>query len=277
MFDKQRGSMKDGATVYVFDVDGVLCEIASPTIDERVIRLIGGLLEKGIYCAINTGRAYDRIGSEFIEQLNGNFPELMLDQLFISTEMGGEATTFSGKQPKSSRTRYALKPEQLEVFRRLWHENEPELDAMRFYDIKESMGTTVRSRGSDEARYREQKARFEALLHEAFVHEDVIISGTSESTDVYAPDAGKDAGADNIIKWLGRVSDIKHDRAVCFGDSHNDYEMARRFAEAGFTTTFVYTGVGLEVAQPHDAVKVVDTSLNYTNGTVEYLRVVLSA
>lgn len=269
--------MKEAATVYVFDVDGVLCEIASPTIDERVIRLIGGLLEKGIYCAVNTGRAYDRVGGEFVEQLNGEFPELMLDGLFISTEMGGEATTFSGKQPESSRTQYALKPEQLDLFRRLWHENKPELDAMRFYDVKESMGTTVRLRGSDEARYREQKARFETLLHEAFAHDDVIISGTSESTDVYAPDAGKNAGAANIIDWLGRVSDVKHDSAVCFGDSHNDYEMARKFAEAGFATKFVYTGEKLIVDEPHAEVEIIDTTANYTDGTVEFLQKVVAS
>lgn len=262
------------ATVYVFDVDGVLCEIGSPTIEPRVIEHIAKLLENSMYVAINTGRAYDRVGSEFVEPLTQLLLDAtLLDRLFVSTEMGGEATTFVQGRLKSWRTKYALTPEQLALFHAVWHQHAKRFDAMRLYAAKESMGTVVRRRGSDDEQYHEQKMQFEALLKRAFSTENVTLTSTVESSDVHAVDAGKNAGAANIIDWLGKVSDMAHDTAICFGDSHNDYAMARVFAQRGFTTSFVYTGPGLEVADLHDAVTVIDTKQLFTKGTLEFLEV----
>lgn len=103
-----------------------------------------------------------------------------------------------------------------------------------------------------------------------------MITGTSESTDVYAADGGKNAGAPIIMDWLARVSEVAHEVAVCFGDSHNDYEMARRFAENGFSTTFVFTGENLKVDDYHADVEVVESAAKYAAGTSEYLTRVLS-
>lgn len=264
--------MKEGATVYVFDVDGVLCEIGSPTIDERVICLIARLLERGVYCAVNTGRGYDRVESEFIQPLLARYPDLMLDKLFITTEMGGEATTFTTQVAQQQSTKYAMTAEELKIFYDIWDAHKDELTAMYVYASKKSMASTVRDYTYDESVYVPQKAKFEQLLRDAYAGTDIIVAGTNESTDVYAPHAGKNAGAANIIDWLVEVSNVTHDTAVCFGDSHNDYEMAREFASRGFDTTFVYTGEGLEVARPHDKVKVIATSASYTDGTVEYLQ-----
>lgn len=47
--------------VYVFDVDGVLCDIGEP-ISREVVRELARLLHLGSFVAINTGRAYDRVG-----------------------------------------------------------------------------------------------------------------------------------------------------------------------------------------------------------------------
>lgn len=263
--------MKDAATVYVFDVDGVLCEIGSFVVDERIIGLIAELLKRGEYCAINTGRGYDRVESEFVGPLKHRFPDLILDKLLITTEMGGEVTTFSDHKAMSISTKYAMSADMLKIFYDVWSIHKGELFAMYVYASKKSMASTVRDHNHDKSVYDAQKALFEQWLHEAYSGTDIIVAGTTESTDVYAPDAGKNAGAANIIEWLANVSDIKHDSAICFGDSHNDYEMAREFAARGFATTFVYTGEGLEVADPHDGVKLVDTIAIYTDGTIEYL------
>ncbi len=263
--------MKPGATVYVFDFDGVLCDIGVFKIDDRILDLLAQLLQSGAYCAINTGRAYDRVETECVALLRAAYPALSLDRLMATTEMGGEVTTFAAGQPVSVRTKYALTPDEIAVFHEVWQAHKAELPAMYVYTSKQSMATTVRDHHYDEATYAPQKALFEQWLHKAYAGTDVVITGTAESTDVHAPHAGKNAGAANIIAWLAGVSDIQHDTVVCFGDNHSDYEMAREFAERGFETTFVYTGEGLEVAKPHDTVKVVDTAATYTNGTVEYL------
>ena len=43
-------------TMYVFDVDGVLCDIGSPELDRRVIKELTALLAAGSFVAVNTGR-----------------------------------------------------------------------------------------------------------------------------------------------------------------------------------------------------------------------------
>lgn len=262
--------MKEPVKVYVFDFDGVLCDIGKFEMDARVRDHIAGLLNSGVYYAINTGRAYDRVETECVALIRAAYPTLSLDHLMATTEMGGEVTTFNNGQPMKRRTKYALSQDDLAIFYDVWEAHKADLFAMYVYESKQSMATTVRDHHYDEATYMPQKVLFERLLHEAYAGRDVIITGTTESTDVHAPEAGKNAGAANIIEWLAAVSDIRHDTAICFGDSHSDYEMAREFAQQGFATTFVYTGEGLEVANPHDKVTVVDTVATYTNGTVEY-------
>lgn len=264
--------MKLGATVYVFDVDGVLCEIGSFTIDERIISLVAGLLRRGIYCAINTGRGYGRVDAEFVEPLKAHYPDVSVEKLLVTTEMGGAVTTYKGRGSRSVSTKYAMTRNELKVFYDVWEAHKNELFAMYVYKDKQSMASTVRDHCYDEPTYAFQKAQFEQWLRDAYAGTDIVVMGTTESTDVYASHAGKNAGAANIIAWLRGVTDIKHDTAICFGDSHNDYEMAREFAEYGFATTFVYTGEGLEVADPHDKVKVIDTKASYTGGTIEYLQ-----
>ena len=258
-------------TVYVFDVDGVLCEIGSPTIDERIIGQIGRLLKNGVYVAISTGRAYDRVGAEFVEPLMAVYPELQLDTLCVVTEMCGERTTYHGRQAESRHTHFSLRPDQLALFHKIYEAHRSELRTMYNYDAKLSMGTTVKYAEAHPVEYTVQNTEFERLLGEAFKGQDVIITGTTESTDVYAHNAGKNAGAKVIIEWLEGAGAIKHDTAVCFGDSHNDYEMAREFAEAGFATTFVYKGVAPFQTDHHAAVHIVAPTQHYTNGTVEFL------
>lgn len=267
--------MKEAVTVYAFDFDGVLCDIGAFTVDERVMGLIAELLRRGNYCAINTGRGYDRVGAEFVEPFRQKFPDVSLDRFMSTTEMGGEVTTFAGNDTHSERTKFAMTPEELKLFYDVWEAHKEQLPAMYLYTSKQSMATTVWDHTYDEATYKEQKDMFENYLRGAYVDTDIVVTGTGESTDVHASDAGKNAGAANIVEWLDRVSDVKHDSAVCLGDSHNDYEMARHFADAGFTTTFVYTGENLLVPDLHDAVKLIDTTSNYTDGTVEYLQGVI--
>jgi len=256
--------------VYVFDVDGVLCDIGSFTTDERVIGYIAGLLQAGAHCAINTGRAYDRVSAEFVTPLRAQFPDVSLDCLFVSTEMGGEVTTFRGQQEISMPTEYALTPKQLQTFHTIWNTRRDDLHTMYLYEAKRAMGTTVRDHSYSAEEYAKQKYLFESWLKEAFIGQDVIIAGTVESTDVYASNAGKDAGASNVVEWLHAIDGETPRSAICFGDSVNDYEMARRFADNHFKTTFVYTGTDNPDWDKHVAVDIVDTAAEYTDGTVEY-------
>ena len=185
--------------------------------------------------------------------------------------MGGEVTTFVGQKPQSHTTQFAMSPDELQIFYDVWEKHKTELPAMYVYVSKQAMASTVRSYDYPEEDYVRQKRQFETWLKEVYAGTDIVVTGTAESTEVHAANAGKNAGALNIIEWLAKVSDIHHDTAICVGDSHNDYEMARAFADAGFSTTFVFTGEKLSVDREHQDVRVIDTAQNYTDGTDEFL------
>lgn len=72
--------------------------------------------------------------------------------------------------------------------------------------------------------------------------------GLTDAIDIHAPEAGKGAGAQIIYHWLSRVSDMKHDHFVCFGDSPGDYDMARFLAKQSHDTVFVFSGLKFEGA-----------------------------
>lgn len=274
MKDKDDASLDKASmnfsTVFVFDVDGVLCNLGSPEIDGRMIEWIARLLREGYFVAINTGRGYDRVGPELVKPLLERFDGLTLKKLFVSTEMGGEATTFDGSR-ETRATGYKISTEQIARARQLFEDNQKVLDTMYWYKAKKSMATSVMIPGSDRMRYKLQQQKFVSLLKDMYEGEDIRVGTTQASVEVHAPDAGKQAGAHIIYEWLGRVSDLKHDDFICFGDSHNDYEMARYFADKNLRTRFVYTGAGLEIDDLHDNIELIDTAELYVDGATAYL------
>jgi hydroxymethylpyrimidine pyrophosphatase-like HAD family hydrolase len=258
------------STVYVFDVDGVLCNIGEP-IDTDVLRHIAKLLDASIYVAINTGRGYDRVGVEAIEPLREFLSDpAHLNHLFVSTEMGGVTIHFEDGEEVHAMREYCisaeLKQKAVTAYKRIGAAM-----TMENYDYKKTMSTFVKIQEVSQADFDRQKSELVAELQQDFRHDDVTIATTVESVDVHARQAGKHAGAHLIKQWVQSVSDISHDKFICFGDSVGDYEMARYFAETGAETVFVFTGDALSVDE-HDDVTVIDTVERYAAGTLEYLK-----
>ena len=260
-------------SVYMFDVDGVLCEIAKP-ISRDVTKLLARLLNEEAYVIINTGRGYDRIHGEVVEPLRGFVKsDNLLDHLFVSTEMGGEVTTFESGIANTVVGKHSLSPAQLEITSKIYSENENRITSMHKYHAKKSMFTLVKKHDADKQVFLEQKTYIVGKFMEAFQDDDTVtIATTVESIDVYKKTAGKYAGAEAAYEWLQRVTDLQHDNFICFGDSHNDYEMARFFAHKNVSVKFVYTGeTDLQVDDMHAGVEVVKSTVPYTGGVVEYL------
>lgn len=258
------------STVYVFDVDGVLCDVGEP-INTDVLRHIAKLLDAAVYVAINTGRGYDRVGVEVVEPLQ----EFLTDQsrishLFVATEMGGVTTRFVNGEAVHTTTAYCI-PDEFKQKAVAVYEHTGAATTMSNYAYKKAMSTFVKLAEVSQADFDRQKAELVAELQQVFAGEDITIATTVESVDVHARDAGKHAGAHLIKKWVQSVSDISHDSFICFGDSTGDYEMARYFAEQGAQTQFVFTGDALAVDE-HDGVAVIYTAERYSAGTLEYLR-----
>lgn len=258
------------STVYVFDVDGVLCDIGEP-INTDVLRHIAKLLDDSVYVAINTGRGYDRVGVEAVEPLQAFLTDQSrMSHLFVSTEMGGVTTRFVNGEEVYTLTEFC---DSAELKRRAVavYEHAGAAMTMANYDYKKTMSTFVKLAEATQADFDRQKSELVSELQQAFKHDDVTIATTVESVDVHARRAGKHAGAQLIKQWVQSVSDISHDRFICFGDSTNDYEMARYFAEQGAQAQFVFTGETL-TADEHDHVTVICTVERYAAGTLEYLR-----
>jgi len=228
-------------TVYVFDVDGVLCDIGQD-INRDVVGHLARLLESPAFVAINTGRGYDRIGEEVVDLLRPLLQdESSLDRLFVSTEMGGVVTTFENAQQVQEQTEYRI-PKELQQRAADAYLAMGADTTMSNYAFKQSMATFVKLHEVSQEDFERQKSELVERLQDAFTDEDVTIATTAESVDVHASDAGKQAGAKLIMDWVKSVSDVHHDTFMCFGDSNGDYEMARYFATQDAGTTFVFTG-----------------------------------
>lgn len=263
-------SVSIDSTVYVFDVDGAMCDVGEP-INLEVVRWVAKLLESPAFVAINTGRGYDRIGEEVVDLLREHLQDqLSLDRLLVATEMGGVVTKFENGQESQVHTEYRI-PKELQVRAADVYVSTGSDATMSNYAFKQSMATFVKLHTVSQENFDRQKSVLVDKLLEEFKDDDITIATTAESIDVHAVDAGKQAGAKLIMDWVKSVSDVHHDTFVCFGDSNGDYEMARYFATQDASTTFVFTGENLDV-DIHDRVKVVDTVERYTAGTLEYLK-----
>ncbi len=261
--------MKHSA-VYVFDVDGVLCEIGQ-SMEPGCVSRLARLLNEGAYVAVNTGRAYDRIGPELVEPIKKDLEDQdYMKRLIVATEMGGQITTFDDSGEHTVLTEYSISPELIAKAKAVF-DNREAYSTMYWYGAKQTMATTVMSADADKDEYLVQQRAMLHELHEVFKDDNVTIATTIESIDVYAPNAGKHAGAELIYKWLEEQGVVGHDDFICFGDSHSDYEMARFFASKGAKTRFVYTGTGLQLSDPHSGVEVIDTPETHTAGTIKYL------
>lgn len=257
------------STVYVFDVDGVLCDVGED-INPEVIVWVAKLLESPAFVAINTGRGYDRIREEIVALMRTRLRDQnSIQRLFIANEMGGVVTRFDDGKEVQELTEYRISKELQQRASDIFVAMGADATMMN-RAFKQSMATFVKLADVSQKKFEPQKAELFRRFHEAFSDEDVTVTSTVNTVDIHARAAGKQAGAKLIMEWVKLVSDVQHDAFVCFGDSNNDYEMARYFATQDVSTTFVFTGENLSVDE-HDHVKVVDTVGRYTAGTLEYL------
>lgn len=263
-----------GQTMYVFDVDGVLCDIGSPELDRRVIKELAALLAAGSFVAVNTGRGFDRISGELVTPLLEMVSHKDdLDHFFVSTEMGGELHSFKNGHVTSVHSQYSLTKEQLAKAKEIFLQQGEKASTMYWYDAKTTMGTAVKTIGTDHEQFMKERDALCAIYKDVFADDDtVIVATTAESIDIYGHKSGKYTGAQAAHEWLSNLTNNAGTEYICFGDSNNDYEMARFFAHQGLTVRLVYTGTAdLAADTPHQDVEVVFTNAKMAAGTLEYL------
>jgi hypothetical protein len=100
--------------VYIFDVDGVINDIHTYTVDIRVLEQINKLLDNGYYVALNTGRGYAWVEEDVINYFKKQPNALAnLNRVFVSVEMGGVTIRFKDGVEHRERTAFSILPEQI--------------------------------------------------------------------------------------------------------------------------------------------------------------------
>lgn len=260
-------------SMYIFDVDGVLNDLRTAEADDRLLTYIAGLLEQGIFVAINTGRDYAWVETYIIQQLETRLQgKKPLARMFVATEMGGIGVEFMNGEAKRTVSERSLPPEYINAVKRIFETHAEYPKIMRWYGGKESMATVCRKPEVDHALFRPAQKALISTLKEVFKEQPVKVSHSANSIDIHSPIAGKDAGAQLVYQWLGRVSSISHNHYVCFGDSGVDYEMARFFAQKNHEATFIFSGVSLDEVELDPGIRVVRTEPQYNEGVYLYLK-----
>ncbi|MDN5274713.1 MAG: hypothetical protein JWP06_614 [Candidatus Saccharibacteria bacterium] len=259
-------------SVYVFDVDGVLNNMDSHMPDGRTIAHMVTLLEQGMVIAINTGRSYEWIEENIIQDIRRTLqsPD-PLNNLFIATEMGGIGIEFVNGVERKVHSAFSMLPDQIAKAREIFERHPDFVKRMRWYDGKESMATVSKGLDIDMDTFKADQRELTAILQDAFAGQHVQVANSTDAVDIHAPEAGKWAGAQLVYDWLNRTSNIKHDHFVCFGDSIVDYEMARYFAQQDENTIFVFTGPAFNGATEDSNIKFIKTEQPYNKGTYQYL------
>ncbi len=259
--------------VFVFDLDGVITNPADSSVDIVAVQHIYTLLAGGAYVAINTGRSYNWVKTNLLDnfrQLGGDAP---FDHLYIVCEKGGESLIWNGNDFYPQPSRFALPTEAMELCKQVFDANAAQLGTMFWDATKRTLVTIEKFPEASLEQFHQQQALLAEQLNKAFVGQNIRVDCTTIAVDVELPAAGKHAGAELIYDWLAHqpgIQKTKQTACTCFGDSRSDYEMARYFASRGITTVFVFVGKKDVVFDEHDDVTLVKTRALYSAGTREY-------
>jgi hydroxymethylpyrimidine pyrophosphatase-like HAD family hydrolase len=256
--------------VFVFDLDGVITRPTDSSIDMDAVEYIYRLLENGTYVAVNTGRSFEWVASNFLSSLEKMGGLSMPSHLFMVCEKGGDSIVWiDGKfQPQPSR--FALPTQAYEVARRIYEGNKTNLSTMLWDASKATMATIEKRPEASLDEFRSEQQFLAAQLQNAFTGQDVRVDYTTIAIDVELSEAGKHAGAELIYQWIVLQLGTAPKAFVSFGDSKSDYEMAKYFAQQQADSTFVFVGAKTETFTEDSGVKILKTKAAYAAGTREY-------
>lgn len=254
-------------TVYVFDLDGVITDPRTSTVDDEVVMQIRQLLETGLV-AVNTGRSFAWVEQQFVAQLGGD--DSVVSRLICVCEKGGESATWQSGCWVLKSSEFALDTAVYEQARAVFEQHRTDFTTMFWDETKRTMATIEKYPSADLSQFHIEQRQFVDALRHALTGADVRIDSTTIAIDIESIQAGKHAGAAVIRDWVERQKIGHIDHYVSFGDSVGDYEMARYFAEHA-QSRFIYVGTEPNRIEQDDRVELVHTEDRFADGTREYL------
>ncbi|HSH18102.1 MAG TPA: hypothetical protein VK978_01840 [Candidatus Saccharimonadales bacterium] len=262
---------KNVATLYVFDLDGVITDPGNSQVNEAVIDKMFGMLASGTVIAINTGRSYDWVNKQLIARLAARGHRDILSRLLVVCEKGGETVTWNNSQACIQPSSFALSPQAYEITKTVFERNKIRFKTMSWDTTKRTMATIEKRSAAQLADFHAEQGILKGLLTKELSGYDVRIDATTVATDVESTAAGKYAGAEVIWERFDNNGLDTPTAVISIGDSISDYEMARCFATKNIKSTFVYVGEHPDDLVQDPAVDLVLTIQQFSAGTLEYL------
>jgi hydroxymethylpyrimidine pyrophosphatase-like HAD family hydrolase len=256
--------------VYVFDLDGVITDPADSQVDLRVVGVMKQILVEGICLAINTGRSFEWVEQNLLEHLKFDNNDT-LDRFIAVCEKGGEMVIWQDGRWSVNSSEFALPQAFYEVAKATFEQNKEQLKSMFWDNTKRTMATIEKLPSADLDTFRTEQGLLVDRLSNKLASYKVKIDGTTVATDVESPLAGKHAGAQLIYEWARSLTNNSDCAFISIGDSVSDYDMARRFAENGAPSTFVYVGEETNDIVHDERVVFISTDTHYAPGALEFL------
>jgi hydroxymethylpyrimidine pyrophosphatase-like HAD family hydrolase len=257
-------------TVFVFDLDGVITDPTTTTVDTTAIGRIHQLLENGRHLAINTGRSFVWVKENLLSVLEKLDTAQHFDRLLIVCEKGGECIEWQAEQFVPRPSRFALPKDLQEQAHQLLETHKDRFTSMFWDDTKLTMASYEKYPDAPMQQFTEEQRQLETLLHDTFSGQHIKLVPTISALDIELPEAGKHAGAELIHAWIAEQTHRTDQAFISFGDSKSDYEMARYFAEQGNSSTFVFVGLRDITFNESLDVELLRTTASFAAGTREY-------
>lgn len=257
---------------WFFDVDGVIVDPVTKITDERILKHILKLLEKGDFVALNTGRSFPRTEKKILTPLIKIAQDLsILKNMFIVCEKGNVLGTWN----KNAWEKRILDDPLPDAFSEKMKKVADEFsDSMFFDDSKETMITFEMHEGFDVQKFGkiieelEQKVK-NIVQSPEFADIELRIDPSHIALDIQYEDAGKHLGAERIEDFMLEHS-IKPKLIYMLGDSPSDSEMAEEL-QGSYVVRFIYVGDEKKLDRSNLTCDVLFTKSKYTAGTLEFL------
>lgn len=254
-------------TCWIFDIDGVITDLATKKPNEEVLSRIVKLLEKDIVC-FNTGRSFAWVQENLVSRLkNITSPTHLLSVFFAFEQGGGWARFENGNIKPEYDNKLLITKESSEAVKNIIGQT----SSMFFDETKQTMISIEMKTGADIKDFAREREKIMPQLEQLVdrINPQLKIIPGAIAIDIMNQFEGKNLGVLRLLEFFEREN-ITPEKGICFGDSPADLEMADELFLAKIPVEFVF--VGERDIEPDNLYPIQKTVSKYDLGTLEFLK-----
>lgn len=266
--------MKTVSQMFIFDVDGVICDLKEKTANPTILKYIAEELKSGHPIAFNTGRSLDWVINRAAKTLITDTKiKPFLKNFIIVGEKGGSWLTFdeNGVPQQHINNSISVSLGLKEQIGKLIISTY--FKSMFLDEGKKTAITVEMNDGYDIEKYiNDQKSlipEINLLIQKYRLSDKLILTPNPIAIDIDTRGVGKHLGIKRIINIL-KERKIAVQKFIAIGDQEADFKMAEELSNQGFSVTYVNVGKNTNNINRKFPVK---TTINkYEKGTLEFLK-----